>query len=56
MSELYGSDPYATREITRRVETVGVAKAALATLSFAASSVLGGLAFSLGLLVVVAGA
>lgn len=86
MSELYGSDAYAPREVAQRIETVGVAKARLATLpllmlgmlagafiglgamffvlvksdptlSFAASSVLGGLVFSLGLLlVVVAGA
>lgn len=86
MSELYGSDAYAPREVAQRIETVGVAKARLATLpllmlgmlagafiglgamffvlvksdptlGFAASSVLGGLVFSLGLLlVVVAGA
>ena len=86
MSELYGSDAYAPREVAQRIETVGVAKARLATLpllmlgmlagafiglgamffvlvksdptlGFAASSVLAGLVFSLGLLlVVVAGA
>ena len=86
MSELYGSDAYAPREIAQRVESVGVAKARLATLpllmlgvlagafiglgalffalvksdatlGFAASQVLGGVVFSLGLLlVVVAGA
>lgn len=86
MSELYGSDAYSPREVAQRIETVGVAKARLATLpllmlgllagafiglgamfftlvksdpqlGFAASSVLGGLVFSLGLLlVVVAGA
>ncbi len=86
MSELFGSDAYAPAEIARRVETVGVAKAQLATLpllllgglagafiglgamlfvlvksdaslSFASASILGGLVFSLGLLlVVVAGA
>ena len=86
MSELYGSDSYAPREIAERIETVGVAKAHMATLpllmlgglagafiglgslfyvlvksdpslGFAAGSVLGGLVFSLGLLlVVVAGA
>lgn len=86
MSELYGSDAYAPREVAQRIETIGVAKAHLATLpllmlgmlagafiglgamffvlvksdatlGFAASSVLGGLVFSLGLLlVVVAGA
>jgi len=86
MTELYGSDAYAPREIAQRVESVGVAKARLetlpllmlgvlagafiglgalffvlvksdATLSWAVSQVLGGLVFSLGLLlVVVAGA
>lgn len=86
MSELYGSDAYAPSEIAQRIETVGVAKAHMATLpllmlgmlagafiglgamffvivksdstlGFALSSVLGGLVFSLGLLlVVVAGA
>lgn len=86
MSEIYGSDAYAPREVAQRVEQVGVVKARLpllplamlgvlagafiglgslvftlvkadATLGFAASQVLGGLVFSLGLLlVVVAGA
>lgn len=86
MSEVYGSDAYAPSDVAQRIETVGVAKARLATLpllmlgllagafiglgalffvlvksdptlGFAASSVLGGLVFSLGLLlVVVAGA
>lgn len=86
MSELFGSDAYAPAEIARRVETVGIAKARLATLpllllgvlagafiglgamlfvlvksdvslSYASASILGGLVFSLGLLlVVVAGA
>jgi formate/nitrite transporter len=86
MTELYGSDAYAPREIALKVESVGVAKAHLgtlpllmlgvlagafiglgalfftlvrsdATLGFAASQVLGGVVFSLGLLlVVVAGA
>lgn len=86
MSELYGSDAYAPREVAQRVETVGVAKARLPllpllmlgvlagafvglgalffvivksdpALGFAAGQVLGGLVFSLGLLlVVVAGA
>ncbi|MBI2753670.1 MAG: formate/nitrite transporter family protein [Betaproteobacteria bacterium] len=86
MSELYGSDAYAPREVALRVETVGVAKARMAllpllmlgmlagafiglgamfytlvksdpTLGFATGAVLGGLVFSLGLLlVVVAGA
>jgi formate/nitrite transporter len=86
MSELYGFDAYAPREIARRVEEIGVAKARMpflplvmlgvlaggfiglgalyytlvasdATLGFAAQRLLGGVAFSLGLiLVVVAGA
>ena len=86
MSELYGSDAYAPAEVAQRIETIGVAKARLATLpllmlgvlagafiglgamfftlvksdptlSFAISAVLGGLVFSMGLLlVVVAGA
>ena len=86
MTELYGSDAYAPREIAQRVESVGVAKARLETLpllmlgvlagafiglgalffvlvksdaalSWAVSQVLGGVVFSLGLLlVVVAGA
>lgn len=86
MSELYGSDAYAPAEVAQRIETVGVAKARLATLpllmlgmlagafiglgamfftliksdptlGFAGSAVLGGLVFSMGLLlVVVAGA
>lgn len=86
MSEIFGFDAYAPKEIAERVQSVGVAKARLplltqstlgimaggfiglgalyftvvasdAGLSFAASRLLGGLAFSLGLiLVVVAGA
>ena len=86
MSELYGSDAYAPSEIAQRLETVGVAKARMATmpllmlgvlagafiglgallfvlvksdatLGYASSALLGGLVFSLGLiLVVVAGA
>ena len=86
MSELYDSDAYAPAEVAQRIESVGVAKARLATLpllmlgvlagafsglgamfftlvksdptlSFATSAVLGGLVFSMGLLlVVVAGA
>ena len=86
MSEIYGSDAYAPREVAQRVEQVGVVKARLpllplamlgvmagvfiglgalvftlvksdATLGFATSQLLGGLVFSLGLLlVVVAGA
>jgi formate transporter len=86
MTEIYGFDAYAPKEIAERVETVGVAKARLplitqialgvlaggfiglgalyytlvtsdSGLSFAASRLLGGLTFSLGLiLVIVAGA
>jgi formate/nitrite transporter len=86
MSEIFGFDAYAPKEIAARVETTGVAKARLplvsqltlgvlaggfiglgalfftvvtsdASLSFAVSRVLGGVAFSLGLiLVAVAGA
>lgn len=86
MSEIFGIDAYAPKEIAEKVETIGVTKARLplisqltlgvlaggfiglgalyftlvtsdATLSFAASRLLGGLAFSLGLiLTVVAGA
>ena len=86
MSEIFGFDAYAPREIAQRVETVGVAKARLpllplallgvlagaflglgalgfvivksdAALGYAAGQWLGGLVFSLGLLlVVVAGA
>ncbi len=86
MSDLYGFDAYAPRDIAERVENVGVAKARLpflslamlgmlagafiglgamvftlvtsdATLGFAAARVLGGVTFSLGLvLVIVAGA
>lgn len=86
MSEIYGSDAYAPREVALRVESVGVQKAKLgllplamlgmlaggfiglgsmffalvksdASLSYATGQVLGGLVFSLGLLlVVVAGA
>lgn len=86
MTEIFGLDTYAPKEIAERVATVGVAKARLplasqlalgvlaggfigfgalyftlvtsdAALSFAASRLLGGLTFSLGLiLVVVAGA
>lgn len=86
MSEIFGFDAYAPKEVAERVENVGVAKARLplaqqivlgilaggfvglgafyftlvtsdTTLSFAVSRVLGGVVFSLGLiLVVVAGA
>ncbi len=86
MSELFGFDAYAPREVARRIETVGVTKAHMATLpllmlgvlagafialgafaflivkadatlGWAASQWLGGVVFSLGLLMVaVAGA
>lgn len=86
MSEIFGSDAYAPKQIAERVQAVGVAKARLPllaqftlailaggfiglgalyfmvvasdpSLGFAATRLLGGLAFSLGLiLVVVAGA
>ena len=86
MTEIYGFDAYAPKEIAERVEAIGVAKARLplitqialgvlaggfiglgalyytlvtsdANLNFAASRLLGGLTFSLGLiLVIVAGA
>ncbi len=86
MSELFGLDAYAPREIAQRIESVGVAKARMATmpllmlgvlagafiglgsmffliiksdatLGFATSQLLGGVVFSIGLLlVVVAGA
>ena len=86
MTEIFGSDAYAPRDIAARVSDVGVAKARLplltlwllgmlagafiglgalmfalvasdATLGFAAQRLLGGLAFSLGLILVsVAGA
>jgi formate transporter len=86
MSEIFGFDAYAPREIAQRIDAIGVAKARLplrsmfmlavlagafiglgsmmfvlvtadASLSFATSRLLGGLVFSLGLLLVtVAGA
>jgi formate transporter len=86
MTEIFGFDAYSPKEIAKRVETIGVAKARLplislatlgilaggfiglgalyftlvtsdASLGFASSRLLGGLTFSLGLiLVVVAGA
>ena len=86
MSEIFGFDAYAPKEIAERVESIGVTKARLPLLSqatlgvlaggfigfgalyftfitadvslgFASSRILGGIAFSLGLiLVVVAGA
>ncbi len=48
MSELFGSDAYAPTEIARRVETVGVAKARLATLPLLLLGVLAGAFIGLG--------
>ncbi|HWI81484.1 formate/nitrite transporter family protein [Ramlibacter sp.] len=48
MSELYGSDAYAPLEVARRVETVGVAKARMATLPLAMLGVLAGAFIGLG--------
>jgi formate/nitrite transporter FocA (FNT family) len=63
MADLYSFDAYATKEIAERVETIGLGALYFvivksdASLGFAAAQLLGGLAFSLGLfLVVVAGA
>jgi formate transporter len=82
MSEIFGFDAYAPKEIAERVETIGVTKARLpllsqatlgvlaggfiglgalyfpfitadASLGFALSRILGGIAFSLGLILVV---
>ena len=48
MSELYGSDAYAPLEVARRVETVGVAKAHMATLPLLMLGVLAGAFIGLG--------
>ncbi len=48
MSELYGSDAYAPLEVARRVETVGVAKARMATLPLLMLGVLAGAFIGLG--------
>ena len=48
MSELFGSDAYAPREIAERVETVGVAKARMATLPLLMLGVLAGAFIGLG--------
>jgi formate/nitrite transporter len=48
MSELYGSDAYAPQEVARRVETVGVAKARMATLPLLMLGVLAGAFIGLG--------
>lgn len=50
MSELYGSDAYAPREVALRVESVGVAKARLATLPLLMLGVLAGVFIGLGAL------
>jgi len=42
MSELYGSDAYAPAEVAQRIETIGVAKARLATLPLLMLGVLAG--------------
>lgn len=48
MSELYGFDAYAPLEVARRVETVGVAKARMATLPLVMLGVLAGAFIGLG--------
>ena len=48
MSELYGSDAYAPLEVARRVQTVGVAKARMATLPLLMLGVLAGAFIGLG--------
>jgi len=48
MSELYGSDAYAPREVALRIETVGVAKARMATLPLLMLGVLAGAFIGLG--------
>jgi formate transporter len=48
MTELYGSDAYAPSQIARRVETVGVAKARMATLPLLMLGVLAGAFIGLG--------
>src|SRR5450759_1658809 len=57
MAEILGFDAFSPKEITEKVESVGVTKARLPILPTLILRVLGGVAFSLGLiLVVVAGA
>lgn len=48
MAELFGSDAYAPREIAERIETVGVAKARMATLPLLMLGVLAGAFIGLG--------
>ncbi|QHE78235.1 formate/nitrite transporter family protein [Hydrogenophaga sp. PBL-H3] len=50
MSELFGLDAYAPREVAQRVETVGVAKARMATLPLCLLGVLAGAFIGLGTL------
>ncbi|MBX9612882.1 MAG: formate/nitrite transporter family protein [Burkholderiales bacterium] len=50
MSELFGSDAYAPREVAQRVESVGVAKARMATLALLMLGVLAGAFIGLGAL------
>lgn len=50
MSELFGSDAYAPREVAARVETVGVAKARMATLPLLMLGLLAGAFIGLGAL------
>ncbi len=51
MSEIYGSDAYAPREVAQRVEQVGVVKARLPLLPLAMLGVLAGVFIGLGALV-----
>jgi formate transporter len=48
MTELYGSDAFAPREVARRIETVGVAKARMATLPLLMLGMLAGAFIGLG--------
>ena len=48
MTELYGSDAYAPLEVARRLETVGVAKARMATLPLLMLGMLAGAFIGLG--------
>ncbi len=50
MSEIYGLDAYAPREIAQRVETIGVAKARLPLLQLALLGLLAGVFIGLGAL------
>ena len=48
MSELFGLDAYAPREVAQRVESVGVAKARMAALPLCLLGVLAGAFIGLG--------